>query len=523
MPHPTLQRDCTPVELPSPTHRGPLKRSNSAASIHSLPTPPPTRKRKRSHSRHSRATDSDSEDEDRLLESDVEETRVVKKTIEMHGALRLGNKRRKMLQVDKIAAELSSQAKEDAFWGVAAGDKVDIFAKAKATAADTDEETDAKVNASAKKKAKVQADKAEGSRRQRSASPEVSPSSTPPSRLLTRTGTGLLSPPQSKRRSPRKKAVLAIPPPIFEAPISPAPTRASERLRKKQQLERDSPNNPFLDSPASGSVTSEPRTPVRPSRAKRVEKPTITYVLYVNPSRLTSYPLNHALLAVASVSNSRIRCSTAVSQRLALRLPTLTRRPTSPSIMMTTRQTKHVHRKCSSLRRTPEPGVGASSRMRRLLQGRPGAINLRRKRRSQSGTLRTKRTMFQSLHPCPSRALRPGAGRVYLLLSRMSKLLKPAQGRLSREVELNPKARAKVLRPARKPRCSCPRRTGATPQSGRSVRTREQSPRRGHDYSLQSHVSWISLRFDVQQPPSHAFLLPYLALSAPPILDVPPS
>lgn len=291
MPRSTPQRDCTPVELPSPTHRGPLKRSNSAASIHSLPTPPPTRKRKRSHSRHSRATDSDSEDEDRLLESDEEETRVVKKPVGMHGALRLGNKRRKMLQVDKIAAELSSQAKEDAFWGVASTDKVDIFAKAKAKApvVDTDEETDNKADASAKKKAKAKADKAEGSR-QRSESPDLSPSSTPPSRLLNRTGTGLLSPPQSKRRSPRKKAVLAIPPPIFEAPTSPAPTRASERLRKKQQPERDSPNNPFLDSPASGSVASEPRTPVRPSRAKRVEKPTITYVLYVNPSRLTSYP-----------------------------------------------------------------------------------------------------------------------------------------------------------------------------------------------------------------------------------------
>lgn len=262
----------SPVELPSRKPE-PIKRTHSSSSIASLPTPPRTRKRKRSHSRHSRATDSDSE-LDNVADSHDE---LPVKSKPFPSAVFHGHKKRKILNVDAIAAELSGQAAEDAFWmspstTVAAAGPSEPKAKAKSKLAITD--------------VKAEPDSA----RQSSRSPTRSPSSSPPSRLLTRTRTGLLSPPKSRRhRSSVPRRLLAIPDTIDEAPVTPSTKTSGEpSVRRRLFPERDSPNNPFLvsgtdASKASGSPSQEtdstpsrPRTPVR-----HVEKPTLTYVLYV--------------------------------------------------------------------------------------------------------------------------------------------------------------------------------------------------------------------------------------------------
>lgn len=265
-----------PIALPTRKH---LARSHSSTSIGSLPTPPRTRKRKRSNSKHSRATDSDeSEDGGFGYDSDEEEILARKRKGQAEDDKSVGGyKKRKLLRVDAIAAELSgkaqmAEAEEDAFWGVSTSKETSL--------------TDAKLGkkpAEGGSKSKEMDPKAKKRGRSPSLSPARSPSCSPPPHLLKRNVTGLPSPPQSRRhKSPR---VLPFPIPVQagEPSTPPRKTPGNRGVRRKLFLERDSPHNPFLDdvkpsdaldgsSPEAGS--SEPRTP-----QPYVEKPTITYVL----------------------------------------------------------------------------------------------------------------------------------------------------------------------------------------------------------------------------------------------------
>ncbi|EKM56840.1 uncharacterized protein PHACADRAFT_254178 [Phanerochaete carnosa HHB-10118-sp] len=291
----------SPVELP-PHRPEPLRRSHSAASIHSLPTPPRTRKRKRSRSTHSRAADSDSEIDERAAgNASEEEEDVLWHKAEIKGAVQVGSKRRKLLQVDKIAAELSGRAAEDEFWtssyNTLAGKVKD------------------------KSKADTKPDTATSSRL-RSESPERSLSASPPSRLLKRNRTGLLSPPQSKRRSSPRVKRFAVPPLILEepseepedAPRTPTRLRTPPRKSKPAPVppapkkggpERDTPNNPFLDSdgssfgaetPDAEGVVAGPSSESSAPKPRVIEKPTITYVFrgvrteFINPLYDPKYP-----------------------------------------------------------------------------------------------------------------------------------------------------------------------------------------------------------------------------------------
>ncbi|KAI0700173.1 hypothetical protein BC835DRAFT_1412192 [Cytidiella melzeri] len=289
MPRAKAALDPSPVELPK--HKPePLKRSRSTASLASLPTPPPTRKRKRSRSRHSRATDSDSELD--LQDSDH---------AELDGARKIGkdvvvaeNNRRKLLRVDAIAAELSGQAAEDAFWmGESTVTTIEsLRSKGKAVSEET---------------------KAKESTGVRTRSQSRSPSSSPV-QMLKRTRTGLLSPPKShRRRSPRKTAFPSLPT-IAEDPSTPQPKNALSGVAKRLFPERDSPNNPFLVSEestgvftgsqdsTSGAGASKTHVP-RASKAhaprtpkKHIERPTLTYVFrgvrqeFENPLYDPRYP-----------------------------------------------------------------------------------------------------------------------------------------------------------------------------------------------------------------------------------------
>ncbi len=267
--------DSSPIEIPT-RKPSPPKRSHPAVSLPALPTPPCTRKRKRSHSRHSRATDSD-DDSDAynvpVCDSDDDEIESRRRAV-AKDVVSVGNKKRKLLQVDLIAAELSGQAAEDAFWSdppttVVGLPSSGLKVKLDAASVSKDETTRG---------------------RSRSRSQTRSPSSSPPPHLLKRNPTGLLSPPRSRRhKSPgvfpfglTVKAALPVTP--------PRKTKLGNRSVREELLPvRDSPDNPFLvhdeddvESPeslrgSSSPEAAEPRTPIH------IEKKKITYVLYVFP------------------------------------------------------------------------------------------------------------------------------------------------------------------------------------------------------------------------------------------------
>ncbi|KAI0088446.1 hypothetical protein BDY19DRAFT_994334 [Irpex rosettiformis] len=282
-------RESTPEELPQ-DKPGVLKRSQSAASIGSLPTPPRTRKRKRSRSRHSRATDSGSEfDFQDSDDEELERGRVV------HGknAVAVEHNKRKLLRLDAIAAELSGKDAEDAFWmGESTMTEIEAFRLKRKTKLESVE--------------KAIEPTVEDSPARHTRSQTRSPSSSP-AQMLKRTRTGLLSPPKSHRRkSPRKPKLGALPVIAEEAPSTPPPKTVLDGVKKRIFPKRDSPNNPFLvsdDSPAgsqesrssvSGVGTSTTRVPQTPR--KHVERPTLTYVFrgvrqeFENPLYDPRYP-----------------------------------------------------------------------------------------------------------------------------------------------------------------------------------------------------------------------------------------
>ena len=220
---------------PAPIVRRPLKRSASAASLASMPTPP------RTHRRHARgrslgSCDSDSdehvdEDEHAVVSTDDEEADK-----DAHRA----KKRR--------TGPAAAAADEDAFWLSGAADGT-----SKTTTTTT---------------------AGEGATRSGRTQPMVAPP------LLYRRKAPAaqsgevapVSPPPSHRR------------PVAVAPVTPEPPRTRAATRKAL---RDSPANPFLASPVdalSDSVTPSPMagsSSASPKTPTMGEKPTMTYVLCV--------------------------------------------------------------------------------------------------------------------------------------------------------------------------------------------------------------------------------------------------
>ena len=300
-------RESTPVEH-LPAKRESLKRTNSTAS---LPTPPRTRKRKRSHSRHSRATDSDSEFD--FQDSDDEE--LERGRVELgKNAVAAEHNKRKLLRLDAIAAELSGKDAEDAFWmGESTVTEIETARlKRKADTGSKEKATETNIQDSPARHTRSQT---------------RSPSSSP-AQLLKRTRTGLLSPPKSHRRkSPRKPKLGALPIIAEEAPSTPPPKTILDGVKKKLFPERDSPNNPFLvsdDSPAgsqesqsSGAGASTARVPQTPK--KHVERPTLTYVLYVFILLHEVTPfLNNCATAEVCVKSLKTRFTTPAFLKLVL-------------------------------------------------------------------------------------------------------------------------------------------------------------------------------------------------------------
>ena len=260
MPRTRTVLDSSPVEVPSKKQDklpdpNPTEKLDSKPSLRALPTPPRTRpshKRRRGR-RTSRVTDSDSEDDH--LDPPKGPSESTKDGLSVptsdKDALVLGHKKRKMFQLDVIAEELSNRAAEDEFW---TGSSSNPLPNPTSSHSNTRGRT-------------------------LSRSPTRSPSSSPPTRKLRRSNTGLFSPPPSKRHPTTVLPRLLTPPP---APRTPPPKERKNSVRRKLFPERDSPNNPFLanedddDLEAAQKLTPEPHTPLR-----HVERPTVTYVLYV--------------------------------------------------------------------------------------------------------------------------------------------------------------------------------------------------------------------------------------------------
>ncbi|KAI0077585.1 hypothetical protein K474DRAFT_1674735 [Panus rudis PR-1116 ss-1] len=257
---PTLPPQERSVKEPVPSAQGPTKKPSVIDRLPltaTLPTPPRTKKRKRARSR---VTDSSSEDEDELpVLSDQEDRKPSVKD----DAVLLGHKKRRTLQLDAIAEELSQKAAEDAFW---MGDSsTSLFP----------------IASKSTKPKETQAERGRSGTR----SPTRSPSSSPPPHLLRRNRTGLFSPPPSRRQ-----------PTLIRPPVTPPPQTPKKQKNVKPKggtskmlvPERDSPNNPFLLDSSPGSDDQElPKTPRTPQR--HIEKPTITMVFrgvkteYPNP------------------------------------------------------------------------------------------------------------------------------------------------------------------------------------------------------------------------------------------------
>jgi hypothetical protein len=206
--------DSSPVALP-PVSR-PLKRSASTAS---LPTPPRTHhKRKGGRSRASYESDTD-------LESTASE--------DEEGGGRNTHKKRRMSEMNEVD--------EEAFW---MGTTSTTAKSVKTLKGDAKSTSTSKASSPAHPLLY---------RRRLNAASVVAP----------------VSPPPSNRRK-AMTSTATTPTIVDSVPSSPPATPESKHPM------RDSPNNPFLESPEYDS-TSAKSTPV--PRTPQQEKPTVTYVL----------------------------------------------------------------------------------------------------------------------------------------------------------------------------------------------------------------------------------------------------
>ncbi|KAG6844860.1 hypothetical protein H0H87_002983 [Tephrocybe sp. NHM501043] len=210
--------DSSPVALP-PVPR-PLKRS---ASVASLPTPPRTHHKRKHASRSLRSDDSDTDaDMDRDEGSSASEAEVEN-----------GHHNKNKNKKQRTSEKRSEDTEEEAFW----------LSKS---------DGDAPVALPAAPSKKLPS----GLVYRRRLAAAASTSSV---------GSAPMSPPPSNR-----KTVVPV-----AAPVTPEPPRRSKRVIPM----RDSPNNPFLVSPASVVADSASPTPsLSPHTPQQLERPTVTYV-----------------------------------------------------------------------------------------------------------------------------------------------------------------------------------------------------------------------------------------------------
>lgn len=215
----------------------------SASAVPILPPSPPQSRHKRKRRSRPRVTDSSSEDEDEYDVPALEPEKEEGGQSSQDGAVAIGYKKRKM---SSHSSERSAQdCAEDEFW-------LGTSQSSSNTVASTSQP-------------KVVKNRAPTRHPPRSRTRLPSSSPPPATHLLRRGHTGLLSPPPSRR------APILVPRPATP-PRNPSGNR-------RGLPERDSPNNPFLESPADTVVhvsdvwsLREPRTPPR----KAVERPTIS-------------------------------------------------------------------------------------------------------------------------------------------------------------------------------------------------------------------------------------------------------
>ena len=254
--------DSSPVALPPPAR--PLKRS---ASLASLPTPPRTRHRTGKKRGRSLASDSECDSGDGVSTDSYGED------AKENGSERVGDRKRR--RTSDILDD------EDAFWlgeerlerrGGALGKHGSLKAVAPEPEPETShdqplvyqrlQQHQDRADAASCEKAKVA-----------SSATSIAPVSPPPSnRKAARVGKTLELDTTASSRT-------ASTTPVHSPPITPRPkNKGKKRLQRVLELpERDSPHNPFLDSPSDDRKVKPPQTPT-----SLEEKPTITYVLYVH-------------------------------------------------------------------------------------------------------------------------------------------------------------------------------------------------------------------------------------------------
>lgn len=221
----------------------PLKRSASAASLASLPTPPQTIQHKgryahsRSRSRGSGQGSDEDADEDEALDSGRGASTSRRRLV-------FGRKRQRTDHLDAVLASLSGEDSENPFWDGAAATGEDASTKGEDRGKTT-----------------IQ-----------SSSQSIVDSTT--------RGKAPVSPPPSRRQTSVHQRRQSE-----SAPSTPK-TKVRERCGWSDPEDtegdpiRDSPNNPFLDD-SPMSVTAEPIEPRTPT--EQAEKPTLAYVLSVIP------------------------------------------------------------------------------------------------------------------------------------------------------------------------------------------------------------------------------------------------
>lgn len=254
--------DSSPVALPLPAR--PLKRS---ASLASLPTPPRTRHRAGKKRGRSLASDSECDSGDGVSTDSCGED------AKENGSERVDDCKRR--RTSDILDD------EDAFWlgeerSERKGGALSKYGSLKAVAPEPEPETNVdrplvyqrlqrhqdRADAVNCEKAKVASESATS----------IAPVSPPPSnRKAARAGRTL----ESDSAASSRTASTA---PVHSPPVTPRKNKGKKRLQRVLELpERDSPHNPFLDSPSDDCKVKPAQTPT-----SLEEKPTITYVLYVH-------------------------------------------------------------------------------------------------------------------------------------------------------------------------------------------------------------------------------------------------
>ncbi|KIL64692.1 hypothetical protein M378DRAFT_178654 [Amanita muscaria Koide BX008] len=279
--------DSSPVALP-PVPR-PLKRS---ASVASLPTPPRTRHRdgkRRGKSRGSLASDSDSDS----AAGGFTESSGDEEAEKNYGKVNTHKRRRTNETLEDEDAFWLGEAKSGVPEGKAQGKTLKKHSSFKAKAVAFDPEPEMMHH-----DVPLIYQRLQQQREQRSGSgseliQKHDKTDTKSGAIVTSLTTiaAPVSPPPSRRRQPARAAAVTVRP--SSPPVTPSkPKRGKRRIQMlaEEFPVRDSPNNPFLDSPSGGkekATNVKPKSPRTPPPLE--EKPTVTYVfrgvrgVYPNP------------------------------------------------------------------------------------------------------------------------------------------------------------------------------------------------------------------------------------------------